>query len=604
MIAANGDTLARLETHVEQLWRAGRHDAAAAWAEIAADFAAWNHPGRFASSRLERVLGEIGRRAICSGRTADTDGSPRRVLHVLTEAYQTGGHTRFAWRWITGDPEREHSLVLTTPGAQVPDWLEDSVADVTVLESAAPIARAQELRTLADGFDAVVLHVHMYDVVPVIAFAHRPAGPAVVFEEHADHLFWLGTSVADVVTNGRAAGRRLNVERRQVAPGRAVALPVPIPPFERTLTRAGAKRRLGIPASAPVLLTIAVPHKFMRVGPVGFCDLVEPVLQARDDAVLIAVGPREEGEWAELARRTGGRVRAVGLQRDLTVFHHAADVYLDSYPFGSNTAMLEAAGHGVPVASFSPDPDAHGLLMSNFLGMEDSVVLERTPADYAARVTELLADPALRAELGDGCRDGMERAHSGAAWDEALVEVYARAAELGPAALQPPRRDADVVEDFEAVHTLLFAAQQGPVPLGVVASRRARVLPAEHLRDIVLPPAAPAAAWHAVAFPGMSDDQLTASVERLAELSAAHALNAAAIALPPDAVEDAVPTLEAVLADHPELTMDLLPTADPESLLAFGGVCVADGALAALAAERGIAVVSLTAAGEPAQAAA
>ena len=603
MIAGNDATMAQLETKVEQLWRAGRLDAAAGWAEIAADFAAWNHPGRFASPRLERALSDIGRRTVRSERTADAAGTAR-VLHVLTEAYQTGGHTRFAWRWITGDPDREHSLVLTTPGAQAPAWLTDAVSDVTVLESAGPLARAQELRTLADGFDAVVLHVHMYDVVPVIAFAHRPAGPAVVFEEHADHLFWLGTSVADVVTNGRAAGRRVNVERRQVAPERVVALPVPVPPFERSLTRAEAKRRLGISPSTPVLLTIAVPHKFMRVGPVGFCDLVEPILRARRDAVLVAVGPRDEGEWAELNRRTGGRVRAVGLQGDLTAFHHAADIYLDSYPFGSNTSMLEAAGHGVPVASFSPDPDAHGLLMSNFLGMEDAVVLERTPDAYAARLIELLGSPALRTELGDRCRDGMERAHSGDAWNAALEEAYARAAELGPAALQPPRRAADLVEDFEAVHTLLFAAERGPVSLGSLVARRAHVMSPEHLRDLVLPHAASQLPWHAMAFPAADDARLFAAVARLAELSASHALDSLAIALHPDEVADAVPALEAALAEHPELTVDLVPTADPESLLAFGGVCVADGALAAQAAERGIAVVSLTPAALPVQAAA
>src|SRR4051794_38125221 len=83
--------LTRLERQVEALWDRGEADAAVTWATVAAHYASLNHPGRFTSPRLERTLGEIGRHALPSA------GAPPRahgrVLHVLTEAYETGGHT-------------------------------------------------------------------------------------------------------------------------------------------------------------------------------------------------------------------------------------------------------------------------------------------------------------------------------------------------------------------------------------------------------------------------------------------------------------------------------------------------------------------------------
>src|SRR6516165_3316624 len=64
----------------------GRHDLAAAWAEMAADQACCSHPGFFADDRLEQLLARIGlatTKRVLSWRASGSDW-PRRVLHVLT----------------------------------------------------------------------------------------------------------------------------------------------------------------------------------------------------------------------------------------------------------------------------------------------------------------------------------------------------------------------------------------------------------------------------------------------------------------------------------------------------------------------------------------
>ena len=62
----------------------GRHDLAAAWAEIAADQAYCNHPGFFADERLEQLLARIGlamTTPVLSWRAGGSDW-PRSVLHI------------------------------------------------------------------------------------------------------------------------------------------------------------------------------------------------------------------------------------------------------------------------------------------------------------------------------------------------------------------------------------------------------------------------------------------------------------------------------------------------------------------------------------------
>ena len=89
---ANEQVLRALEGHVDRLWCNGDADAAAAWAQIAADFAFRNHAGVFVSEPLERVLGAIGRARVGDA-GAPVGARPRRVrrvLHVLTEGYATG----------------------------------------------------------------------------------------------------------------------------------------------------------------------------------------------------------------------------------------------------------------------------------------------------------------------------------------------------------------------------------------------------------------------------------------------------------------------------------------------------------------------------------
>lgn len=439
-VARNLETFRGLESIAEGSLAAARYDDAAAWAQIAADYAWRNHPGIFASPRLEAVLATIGREAVPPReprRLADAAVLPRRVLHVLTEASGIGGHTRLALRLILQDAERSHSLVLTrqregglpTPLAEA---VRASGGELHTLDDRGRlVVRARELRAMSAGFDVVVLHVHPFDVLPAVAFAGESSTPPVVLVNHADHVFWLGTGVADAVACIRESGLRLALERRGLTASTCALLPIPVAPAARTLTRAEAKRALGLRSDAVLLLTVAQAQKFAPAGEPGFLDLVAPAVESNPCAVLIAVGPTASGEWREARRHTGGRILAVGPHEDVARYYEAADVYVDSYPFSSLTSLLEAGSFGTPILSFRPYGPEAEVLTADDPALGDALVVAASVREYGTALSRLLADPRARELVGERARARIEEAHTGPGWTARLEELYTRARLFG-----------------------------------------------------------------------------------------------------------------------------------------------------------------------------
>lgn len=168
--------------------------------------------------------------------------------------------------------------------------------------------------------------------------------------------------------------------------------------------RAEVRAELGIPADAAVALFMGRLRRDK-----GVLDLARAFRIVADqvpDAWLLVVGPDEDGVREIAEREAGpssGRIRWVGLTDRPERYHAAADaIALPSYREGFGNVILEAAAAGVPAVA------------SRIYGIEDALAegetgLMHAPGDVqelATRLTELLRDPARRAEMG---RKALER---------------------------------------------------------------------------------------------------------------------------------------------------------------------------------------------------
>lgn len=400
--------------------------------ERAAWFAGYFHAGRFADGALENLVLHIG--AALDSPAAEPPGWPlpgthrdgrRRVLHV-TPGLAMGGHRQLLRHWILNDRDSCHSLVLVDHQGEVPARFSAAVRDsggslVALPQGMGHCQKARWLRAMArQNADLVVWHLIGPDVTPTAAFAVDDC-PPVVLVDHSDHLFWLGASVADVVLNLRTAGAELAETRRFAS--RIAVVPIPLLEARHGVSRADARRALGIAEDQVMLLSVGRAEKYRPYGAYDFVATANLILDSQPDAHLYVVGESAAGIAPYLRHATHERLHFVGSLEDPSLHHAAADIYLESFPFGSQTALLEAALSGLAVVpAYAP---LFPLLVANDDALADILPNPRNEQEYIERVEWLIREPEQRLALGWLLRERLLVDHVGEGWLERLAGVYA-----------------------------------------------------------------------------------------------------------------------------------------------------------------------------------
>jgi hypothetical protein len=199
-----------------------------------------------------------------------------------------------------------------------------------------------------------------------------------------------------------------------------------MPEMEKHISTKHAKRLLGYEPSSIVVLTIASPFKYQSPGSVSFLELVEPVLSAHPQAVLIAVGPCSDGAWQKASRNTDGRILPLGTRWDNELLYCAADIYLDSVPFSSITSLLEAGAHGIPLLGLGAPDAERQLLCAGAPGLEGSMLLGEDCNNYQEILSRLITDAQYRMTQGNCAKEQIEGNHTGGNWLAFLNVLYER----------------------------------------------------------------------------------------------------------------------------------------------------------------------------------
>jgi glycosyltransferase involved in cell wall biosynthesis len=422
----------------ESAYAKGELEMAAFYAATAATIATHTHCGVFSSPRLEGILNAIGRQ-IAPG---DKGGKPRdrgafkRVLHVGSELSSVGGLTRLISRWITADGDRTSSVVLTQHRGDVPEHLTEAVR-----RSGGELVRlnqsigsrfdwARKLRQIGNAHDVIILHIHCEDVIPVLAFADESGLPPVIFLNHADHLFWLGTSVADLVLNLRDAATDISIARRGVQADRNFLLPTIVDSTTRLQSRDEAKAGLGLSPDTVLLLSVARRPKYRSIDGLSFADRHVKLLEKHPQARLVVVGSGEPDDWQAAKARVDGRITGLSEVPDPKRYFEAADIYVDSYPFVSSTSMMEAAGYGLPAVTIFTLPDEARIFGINHVGLVGTSLVATTADEYEAMLDRLVVDASFRTEKGEAVRQAIERFHVPSGWRSHLEAAFERVRSL------------------------------------------------------------------------------------------------------------------------------------------------------------------------------
>lgn len=431
---------------------------AAWWCRYAATIAWRLDSGIFYCPEMEQLLAEIGREYLgqCPVPSPSAE-PPQRFLHVMSEAYETGGHTRAVFRWIKicaqFAPSERHSILISMQhDTRLPAWLaqsaEETGGEFIVLPPGIPLLQAAaELRSRSFEADVVILHIHPNDPLPNIAFHDRPR--PILFFRHADHVFNLGLSVAEVFADLRPVGQAMSM---RFCPSTARKVMLPIPLVDDGYIPGGkaeARRRLGLPADAHIAITVGPPHRFAPKHGISFSALVEALCTANPRTLVIAIGLNESDQFPGLVKRVGGRFMPVGVVRDselLDLYYRAADIYLDPIPGGSGTSALDVALHGLPVERlYNP---YQCLMWNDDPGLESVARAATTLEEYVATALEWLDWPEeKRVDFGSRFRMVVLDDHCGASWRKKYLEPAIAA--LNAAGKQNANQESGGAEGFD-----------------------------------------------------------------------------------------------------------------------------------------------------------
>ncbi len=478
--------------------RKGNIGSAVFSAIVAAEYAVHNHPGVFVDSGLEHLfvrsseaLGDGSRAMTSHSHSKRAVKHKRRVLHVITTAYTLGGHARWAANWILNDPASFHSVVLLRQLREpLPQYLAKAVHSragrIIRLDvwPGAVLERARRLRAMARDFDYVVLYTHPSDPCPALAFASGACRSRIILANHAEHLFGIGVTAANTFCNLRQSSADLAAQRRGIAANHLSMLPLPLEMPRRRLSRRDAKLRLGVPEDSVVLLTIGAAYKYSCFAGLDFFDLHRTLMRRDPKLYLLAAGPSPHQRQQVVGDAVDGRVRMLGTRADLRELFEAADLILESYPFGSTTAALQGGSYGNPVLTLMyPRTPLGKIFRTDDPALGGEIVAPCSPEAYSDVILHLSRQHDQRVELGERTARRIGESRAIESWSQALEKVYDSAEQLDRiGAPEPATAEAEV----DLLVASLAAASGRSLTPGEIRRGNARLLPVgARIREIM-----------------------------------------------------------------------------------------------------------------------
>lgn len=280
----------------------------------------------------------------------------KTYLHVMTESYLHGGHTRIVERWIGSSSKLEkHSLVLTGQRKEVPipDLLRKAVKDkkgnLVIFDCGDSIeSKANKLRDFAFEYDVIILHHHPRDPVPLMAFSVSEFNRSVIYFNHAGLSFWIGRGIIDFCLDIEKNQNFMTIKKRGVKNNRIINMPVDkIYPLKKK--KFNFYKKLGFKKTDKIISSMTRMMKCQEMDGLSFTKTLRKILKKDEDTVFIGIGIEDTTmEWRKLSEEFGRRVRLLGIvsHDKIKDYLQASDLYLDSFPFNSWLSLTDAINIG------------------------------------------------------------------------------------------------------------------------------------------------------------------------------------------------------------------------------------------------------------------
>lgn len=270
------------------------------------------------------------------------DGKSKKdTLHIISEPYLTGGHTRLMEKLASMHECRPDLLITRDTSSDVIDAISKFFYQVHHVDRFDVVDQIQQMVSVIASYKRVILHIHPDDIFAVIAcgLVREHGETLVYFVNHADHGFSFGSSVADVYFELSSYGRRLDGHKSISGDKSFLGIPISLSKSEIISSKQNAS------TEKIVFLSAGSDIKFKPRKGGDIRPLITGLLNAYKDSIFVVIGPNllTNVWWWKVKLRSWKRLkilRHMPFEQYLEVACRA-DYYVDSHPFPGGTAFAE-----------------------------------------------------------------------------------------------------------------------------------------------------------------------------------------------------------------------------------------------------------------------
>jgi glycosyltransferase involved in cell wall biosynthesis len=365
----------------------------------------------------------------------EVEGTAKPFVFVVSEIYQTGGHTRVIESIIEAlGPQ--NCLVLSTnlynrQTLNTLNWFTQRTgADLRICEAGDFLDKSAWIRAniTKDGISKIYVVSH-HDDVAAIAACYAPECLArTLYLHHADHQLAFGATIQD----WRHVDFGIQIFdycRRELGINNEI--------WHIAVADKGMVDLVYQPVTARRSVTCGSQTKFAWAGRLRFSDVIVAVI-ASTGGTHLHVGNLPENELAELNRKlqdagvSPDRFKHVPFTPNLAQFiiDNHISIYIGSFPHGGLRATIEALSVGVPILAHQSD---YSRLLSSCDTMFDGAPFWSSVEGLKDALESLLEDPDALVELGKRGRELFEKRHraelftrvvKGENWDAVFGSIH------------------------------------------------------------------------------------------------------------------------------------------------------------------------------------
>lgn len=286
------------------------------------------------------------------------DKQVKDELHIITECYSHGGHTRLLENILKIRGKGDVLISHMEPNYETKLFVKDRCS---VYNFPSKEGSIEDIITIAQSYKTIYLHINPDDIISSVAVGILKKklrnNIKIVFVNHADHVFSFGFECADLIAEIGLNGYSINKNYRKNKGLKSFFLGIPIDFRHLVEDRIGLNKQTKF-----TIISCGADYKYKSFKDYNFPNFIEKLISANIDFELIILGvDKSKSYWKSLHKYENIKLLESVSFPEYQKIISKAHLCLDSWPYFGGTALPNAwmkglcvTGLYIPIIGVSP----------------------------------------------------------------------------------------------------------------------------------------------------------------------------------------------------------------------------------------------------------